>query len=115
MPRSQSNVPRHRRNKKTLKKAKGYVGGRSRMLRLAKQSVLRAGMHAYFGRHERIRRFRTLWIQRISAACKAAGISYSRFIAGLKKANVELDRKSLALLASDEPKAFTDLVAMAKG
>ncbi|NUN47371.1 MAG: 50S ribosomal protein L20 [Candidatus Brocadiae bacterium] len=110
-----SHVQRHKRNKKTLKAARGYIGGRSRMLRLAKQSVLRAGVHSYFGRHERARRMRALWIQRISAACVALGTSYSRFISAIRKAGVELDRKSLSLIAMDEPKAFEQLVAMAKG
>lgn len=113
--RVKSNVARHARNKKTLKRARGMVGGRSRMLRMAKQSVLRAGMHSYFGRQERARRMRTLWIQRIGAACVALGMSYSKFIFAIKKKGVELDRKSLALLAMDEPKAFAGLVAMAKG
>lgn len=113
--RVKTNVARHARNKKTLKAASGYVGGRGRMLRLAKQSVLRAGMHAYFGRQERARRMRALWIQRIGAACVANGMSYSRFISAIKKKGVELDRKSLALIAMDEPKAFAGLVAMAKG
>lgn len=113
--RVKTNVARHARNKKTLKRAKGMVGGRSRMLRLAKQSVLRAGVHSYFGRHERARRMRVLWIQRIGAACVALGISYSKFIHAMKLKNVELDRKSLALLAMDEPKAFASLVALAKG
>jgi len=85
------------------------------MYRVAKQSVLRAGVHSYFGRHERIRRMRTLWIERIGAACKALGMSYSRFISAIKKKGVELDRKSLALIAAEEPKAFAGLVAMAKG
>jgi large subunit ribosomal protein L20 len=109
------NVARRARNKKTLKAAKGYVGGRSRMLRVAKQSVLRAGMHSYFGRHERARAMRALWIQRIGAACKSLGTSYSKFIAAVKKKGVELDRKSLALIAMEEPKAFASLVAMARG
>ncbi|MBI2921758.1 MAG: 50S ribosomal protein L20 [Planctomycetes bacterium] len=113
--RAKTNVARHHRTKKVMKAAKGYVGGRSRMYRIAKQSVLRAGMHSYFGRHEKARRMRTLWIQRIGAACKAAGTSYSKFIAAIKKKGIELDRKSLALLACDEPKAFANLVAMAKG
>ncbi|MCC6737496.1 MAG: 50S ribosomal protein L20 [Planctomycetia bacterium] len=113
--RVKTNVARHARNKKTLKAASGYVGGRGRMLRLAKQSVLRAGMHSYFGRQERARRMRALWIQRIGAACVANGTSYSKFICAIKKKGVELDRKSLALIAMDEPKAFAGLVAMAKG
>lgn len=113
--RVKTNVARHARNKRTLKRAKGFVGGRSRMIRIAKQSVLRAGMHSYFGRQERARRMRTIWIQRIGAACVALGMSYSRFISAIKKKGVELDRKSLALLAMDEPKAFAGLVAMAKG
>lgn len=113
--RVKTNVPRHARNKKTLKAASGYIGGRGRMLRLAKQSVLRAGVHSYFGRHERARRMRTLWIQRIGAACVAAGLSYSKFICAIKKKGVELDRKSMAMLAMDEPKAFETLLAMAKG
>jgi large subunit ribosomal protein L20 len=113
--RVKTNVARHARNKRTLKRASGFVGGRGRMLRLAKQSVLRAGMHSYFGRQERARRFRVLWIQRIGAACVALGISYSKFIHGIKKKGIELDRKSLAMLAMDEPKAFASIVAMAKG
>jgi large subunit ribosomal protein L20 len=113
--RVKTHVARHAKVKKTMKAAKGYVGGRARMYRVAKQSVLRAGMHSYFGRHERARNMRALWIQRINAACDALGISYSRFMNAIAKKGVQLDRKSLSFIAMDEPKAFATLVAMAKG
>src|SRR5690606_26301759 len=95
-------VVARRRHKKILKQAKGYYGARSRVFRVAKQAVIKAGQYAYRDRRNRKRAFRALWIARINAGARANGLSYSRLIAGLKKANVEIDRKVLADLAMNE-------------
>lgn len=97
-----------------LKQAKGYVGASSRCYRVAKQAVAKAHKYAYIGRRLRKRDFRSLWITRINAACRLNDISYSKFMFGLKKANVTLNRKMLAELAVNDAKAFSDLVALAK-
>ena len=114
MPRVKRGVVAHRRHKKILKQAKGYRGARSRVFRVAKQAVTRAGQYAYRDRKVRKRDFRALWIQRINAATRAQGLSYSLFINGLKKSNIDLDRRVLADLAIHEPEAFTKLVGQAR-
>jgi len=114
MPRVKRGVTAHRRHKKILNKAKGYYGARSRVFRVAKQAVIKAGQYAYRDRRQRKRQFRALWIARINAGARNNGLSYSRLIAGLKKANIEIDRKVLADLAMHEQVAFTAVVEKAK-
>ena len=114
MARVKRGVVARRRHKKVLKKAKGYYGARSRVFRVAKQAVIKAGQYAYRDRRQRKRQFRALWIARINAGARLNGLSYSRFIAGLKKANIEIDRKVLADLAVHEAGAFTAIVERAK-
>ncbi len=114
MARVKRGVIARRRHKKVLKKAKGYYGARSRVFRVAKQAVIKAGQYAYRDRRQRKRQFRALWIARINAGARLNGLSYSRFIAGLKKANIEIDRKVLADLAVHEAGAFTAIVERAK-
>jgi len=114
MPRVKRGVNARRRHKKVLKQAKGYYGARSRVFRVAKQAVIKAGQYAYRDRRQRKRQFRALWIARINAGARLNGLSYSRLIAGLKKANVEIDRKVLADLAMNEAQAFTAVVEKAK-
>jgi large subunit ribosomal protein L20 len=115
MPRVKRGVVARRRHKKILKQAKGYYGARSRVFRVAKQAVIKAGQYAYRDRRQRKRQFRALWITRINAASRANGLAYSRLIAGLKKANVELDRRVLADLAVHDKAAFAVIVEKAKG
>ena len=103
------------RHKKVLKQAKGYYGARSRVYRVAVQAVTKAGQYAYRDRRQRKRQFRQLWIARINAAARQNGLSYSRFINGLKKASVEIDRKILADIAVHDKTAFSALVDTAKG
>ena len=103
-----------KRRKKVLKLAKGYFGGKSRLFRTAKQAVMKSGQYAYVGRKQKKRDFRRLWITRISAACKMNGTNYSTFINGLKKAQIDLNRKMLAAIAVADPAAFTALVEKAK-
>jgi large subunit ribosomal protein L20 len=98
-----------------LKQAKGYYGARSRVYRVAKQAVIKAGQYAYRDRRQRKRQFRALWIARINAAAREFGLSYSRFIAGLNKASVVLDRKVLADLAVRDKEAFAELARIARG
>ncbi|RVU32227.1 50S ribosomal protein L20 [Neptunomonas marina] len=114
MARVKRGVQARRRHKKVLKQAKGYYGARSRVFRVAKQAVIKAGQYAYRDRRQRKRQFRALWIARINAAARINGLSYSRFIAGLKKANIEIDRKVLADLAVYEQAAFAVVVEKAK-
>ncbi|MBN3562909.1 MULTISPECIES: 50S ribosomal protein L20 [Oceanospirillaceae] len=114
MARVKRGVVAHRRHKKILKKAKGYYGARSRVFRVAKQAVIKAGQYAYRDRRQRKRQFRALWIARINAAARINGLSYSRFIAGLKKASIEIDRKVLADLAVHEAQVFAAIVEKAK-
>lgn len=114
MARVKRGVVARRRHKKVLKKAKGYYGARSRVFRVAKQAVIKAGQYAYRDRRQRKRQFRALWIARINAGARLNGLSYSRFIAGLKKASIEIDRKVLADLAVHEAGAFTAIVERAK-
>lgn len=103
-----------KRHKKILKLAKGYVGARSKVYKVAKQSVMKALDYAYIGRKQKKRDFRRLWITRISAACKMNGINYSQFMNGLKKANITLNRKMLSEIAINDSAAFAELVAKAK-
>ncbi|MGB1192534.1 MAG: 50S ribosomal protein L20 [Pseudomonadales bacterium] len=114
MPRVKRGVVARRRHKKILKQAKGYYGARSRVFRVAKQAVTKAAQYAYRDRRQRKRQFRALWITRINAASRANGLNYSRLIAGLKKANVLLDRRVLADLAVHDKAAFTKIVEIAK-
>ena len=114
MPRVKRGVTAHRRHKKVLKQAKGYYGARSRVFRVAKQAVTKAGQYAYRDRKVRKRMFRGLWIQRINAAAREQGISYSHLISGLRKQNIEIDRRVLADLAVNEKEAFAALADKAK-
>ena len=104
---------RKRRNK-TLKLAKGYWGGKSKLFKTAKEAVMKSGQYAYIGRRQKKRDFRKLWITRISAACKMNGINYSQFMNGLKMANITLNRKMLSEIAIHDAAAFTALVEKAK-
>ena len=114
MSRVKGGIKTRRRHKKYLKLAKGYVGGRSKLYRTARETVERAGVYAYRDRRRKKRDFRRLWIVRINAAAKAAGISYSQFMHALKSQGVELDRKALADLAANQPEAFAQLVEQVK-
>ena len=114
MPRVKRGVVAHRRHKKVLKQAKGYYGARSRVFRVAKQAVTKAGQYAYRDRRQRKRQFRSLWITRINAQSRANGLSYSRLINGLKKADIALDRRVLADLAVHDKPAFAAIVEQAK-
>lgn len=114
MARVKRGVIAHRRHKKVLKLAKGYYNARRKVFRVAKQAVTKAGQYAYRDRRQRKRQFRALWIARINAAARQFGMSYSRFINGLSKANIEVDRKVLADLAVHDQHAFGVLVEKAK-
>lgn len=114
MPRVKRGVTAHARHKKVLKLAKGYYGARSRVYRVAKQAVIKAGQYAYRDRRQRKRQFRALWITRINAAARECGVSYSRFMDGLKKASITLDRKVLADIAVYDKDAFAELAKLAK-
>ncbi len=113
MPRVRRGSKRHNKRLKVLKQARGYYGTRSKAYRIAKQAVDRALAFSYRGRRQRKRQFRRLWIARINAAARANGLSYSRFMDGLKKAGSELDRKMLADLAVRKPEAFGKLAEAA--
>ena len=115
MVRVHSAVARHKRVKRLMKRARGFRGARSKQLRVAKDTLLRAGAYAYAHRRLKRRDLRKLWIQRINAAVRAEGLNYSRFMNGLKKANIELDRKVLADMAAREPEAFSTLIAQVRG
>jgi large subunit ribosomal protein L20 len=115
MTRVKRGFKRVQRRKRMLKFAKGFYGAKSRLYRTAREAVQKALSYGYVGRKQRKRDFRRLWIVRISAACELNGISYSRFMGGLKKANIGLDRKILADLAVRNPGTFTQLVVSAKG
>lgn len=114
MPRVKRGVASRARRKKVLKQAKGYYGARSRSFKVAKQAVIKAGQYAYRDRRQRKRQFRQLWIVRINAAAREHDLSYSRFIAGLKKAAIDVDRRVLANLAVHEKEAFAVLAQQAK-
>ena len=103
-----------KRRKKTLKLAKGYFGSKHKLFKTAKQAVMKSGNYAYIGRKQRKRDFRRLWITRISAAAKINGMTYSTFMNGLKKANVQMNRKMLAELAVNDAAGFANLVEQAK-
>jgi large subunit ribosomal protein L20 len=115
MVRVKTSVATHRRRKKVLKSAKGFRGARSKLFRTAKETLIRAGAFSYRDRRCRKRDFRKLWIQRINAGARARGMSYSRFIDGLNKAGVEINRKMLADLAVSDPQSFETLVEKARG
>lgn len=114
MARVKRGVTANRRHKKVLKQAKGYYGARSRVYRVAKQAVTRAAQYAYRDRRARKRMFRSLWIVRINAQARANGINYSQLIAGLKKADIRIDRKVLADLAVHDKAAFNAIADQAK-
>src|SRR5262245_35291003 len=115
MPRVKSNVAHHARKKKYMEAAKGALGARSKLYKPAKETVERALRYAYRDRRKKKSEFRSLWITRINAAARQHDLSYSRFMAGLKDAGVEIDRKILAELAVADADAFARLVEMAKG
>jgi large subunit ribosomal protein L20 len=114
MSRVKRGVTAHARHKKVLDKAKGYYGARRKVYRVAKQAVIKAGQYAYRDRRQRKRQFRALWIARINAGARENGLSYSRMIDGLNKANIEIDRKVLADLAVMDKAAFAALAEKAK-
>jgi large subunit ribosomal protein L20 len=114
MPRVKRGVTARARHKKVIDQAKGYRGRRKNVYRIAKEAVMRAGQYAYRDRRNKKREFRALWITRINAGCREAGLSYSQFIAGLKKAGIDMDRKVLADLAVFEKAAFGMIVEQAK-
>jgi len=114
MPRARKGAARHRKKKRILQQAKGYRGARSKLYRVAKQAVVRAGVYAYRDRRARKRDFRSLWITRLTAACRQRGIRYSQFIHGLIKADVELNRKMLSEIAIADPAAFDKIVELAR-
>ena len=114
MPRTKKGAARGRAKRRIFKRARGFVGGRSRLLRTAKETNVRAEATATRDRRRRRRDFRRLWITRIGAACRARGISYNKFIHGLAETSITVNRKLLATLAIDDPKAFDELVAAAR-
>ena len=114
MARVKRGVQARRRHKKILSQAKGYYNARRKVFRVAKQAVIKAQQYAYIGRKQKKRNFRSLWITRINAAARANGISYSRFINGLLKAGITLDRKVLADIAVHDAAGFTALAEKAK-
>ena len=114
MARVKRGVTTHARHKKILKLAKGFRGRRKNVFRIAKQAVMRAGQYAYRDRRTRKRVFRRLWIARINAASRSLGITYSRFRAGLKKANIQIDRKVLSDMAIHDPVAFNSIIEKVK-
>ena len=115
MARVKRGVVARRRHKKIIGRAKGYYNARRKVFRVAKQAVTRAAQYAYIGRKQKKRQFRTLWIARINAGARANGISYSRFMNGLLKAGITLDRKVLADIAVHDAAGFTALTEKAKG
>lgn len=114
MARVKGAIMTRKRRKKTLKLAKGYFGAKSKLFKMAKQAVYKSGQYAYIGRKQKKRNFRSLWITRISAACKMNGMNYSTFMNGLKKAGIGLNRKMLSEIAINDPAGFTALVEKAK-
>ena len=114
MPRVKRGVTAHARHKKLIKQAKGYRGRRKNVYRVAKQAVTKAGQYAYRDRRQRKRQFRSLWITRINAAARENGLSYSRFMDGLHKADIQIDRKLLAELAVNDQNAFARLAEQAR-
>lgn len=114
MPRTRNSVASHKRKKKVLKQAKGFTGGRGKLFRTAQEAVNRAMSYAYRDRRARKRDFRKLWIARINAAARIHGLNYSRFISGLKKSDIEIDRKILSEIAIHDAEGFTKLAEIAK-
>ncbi len=114
MARVKGGIMSHKRRKKVLKLAKGYFGSRHRLFKTAKQAVMKTGRYAFVGRKDKKRDFRRLWITRISAGCKLNGTNYSTFMNGLKKANIDLNRKMLSEIAINDAAGFTALVEQAK-
>ena len=114
MARVKGALATRKRRKKILKLAKGYWGAKSKHFKMAKEAVMKSGNYAYIGRRQKKRDFRRLWITRINAACRMNGITYSAFISGLKKANINLNRKMLSEIAIADEKAFQELVNQAK-
>ncbi len=114
MARVKTAIITRKKHKKILKRAKGYYGAKHYRFRMAKQAVMKSGMYAYIGRKDKKSNFRKLWIARINAAARQNGLTYSKLIAGLKKANVVINRKMLAELAITDPKAFTEIAELAK-
>ena len=114
MPRVKRGVAARKRKNRILRQAKGYFGARSRLIKTAREAVEKGWKYAYRDRRQRKREFRRLWIARINAAAREHDISYSRMVHGLKEAGVEVDRKMLAQLAVEDPKAFGDLAELAK-
>ena len=115
MARVKRGVTSHARHKKVLDQAKGYYGRRKNTIRVARQAVEKAGQYAYRDRKVNKRSFRALWIQRINAAVREAGLTYGRFMHGVKLAGIELDRKVMADLAMNEPQAFGAIIAQVQG
>lgn len=115
MARVKGGVTARKRHKKVLKQAKGYYGAKSKLYRPANQAVMKSLDYAYSGRKQRKRDFRKLWISRINAAARQNGMNYSTFINGLKKADIEINRKMLSEMAIHDPESFSKLVEVAKG
>ena len=114
MARVKTGVVRRRRHKKIIKSVKGQWGSRGTLFRRSNEAMIRSLFYAYRDRRQRKRQMRRLWIQRINAAARLNGLSYSRLIHGLKLANIEVNRKMMAMIANDDPQAFTSLVGLAK-
>ena len=114
MPRARGRVPAHARHRKVIKAAKGFYGRRKNTFRTAQAAVVKAGVNAYKGRKQKKRNFRSLWIQRINAAVRPFGLTYSRFIDGMAKSGITVDRKVLSDLAINEPAAFQAIAEKAK-
>ena len=114
MARIKGAMATRKRRKKVLKAAKGYFGGKHRLFKTAKQAVMKSGQYAYTGRKQKKRQFRQLWIARINAAARINGLSYSKFMYGLKSADIQLDRKILADMAVNDPAGFAKLAETAK-
>ncbi|MDY2987321.1 MAG: 50S ribosomal protein L20 [Peptoniphilus sp.] len=115
MARIKRAVNAKKKHKKILKQAKGYFGAKSKLFRPANQAVMKSLNYAFAGRKQRKRDFRKLWIARINAAARLNGMSYSKFISGLKNANIEVNRKMLSEMAINDPNGFSELVKVAKG
>ena len=112
--RTTTGAARRQSKKRIFKRAKGYVGGRRKMLRSVKETLVRAGVYAYRDRRVKKREFRKLWITRLNAACRMRGMRYSQFINGLHKANIQLDRKTLSEMAIHNPQDFDTVMAKVK-
>lgn len=114
MARVKSAIITRKKHKKVLKQAKGYYGAKHYRFRMARQAVMKSGVYSYVGRKDKKSNFRKLWITRINAAARMNGLTYSKLIAGLKKANVTINRKMLAEIAVTDPQAFTKIAEIAK-